>query len=466
MLTFLSITAKFLSLIPEGLLGIVCRALGGLFFIGSKRRRRIILSNLKHAFPEESLDDLQWIGKTSCARMIEMSLLSFCAGQFSEARIRKSLIVNDSINEFFRSRMDSKKPVIYLVPHFTLMEMQPWLKTIISSEKDHEIICIYRSLNQNTLETHIKNSRERHGTRFRSRKEGFVECMQCLRRGGQVSILFDQNARKSGALVYFMGRLCAATDLPGILAKKFEAEIRAIWVERTAFWRGELKVETLPDDWADSPEKLTAGSQVWLEEQFKKAPKTIPDWLWSHNRWRTESSPDSRFSLQNKKVWLQRSVEMAGLRAMPRKTYVLMNLPKSPELAKSLIPVLSAIRSARPDMALWMMAESPILSLDSLELLADREIRLDGTKSRSAIIADLKHEYLDTICDWDLSSPFSELWPDSDCPQIFGWIPQSGHSHGYTHTVKRPSGEMTPLTFQAACFSFAAHFGLEISKDS
>lgn len=398
--------------------------------------------------------------------MIEMSLLSFCAGQFSKARIRKSLIVSDSVRKFFRSRIDSKRPVVYLVPHFTLMEMQPWLKTVLPCEQDREIICIYRSLNQSALETHIKASREKHGTQFRSRKEGFVECMQCLRRGGQVSILFDQNARKSGALVYFMGRLCAATDLPGILAKKFDAEIRTIWVERTAFWRGELKVEALPDDWAASPEKLTAGSQIWLEEQFKKAPKTIPDWLWSHNRWRTESSPDTRFSLQNKKVWLQRSVEMAGVREMPRKTYVLMNLPHSPDLARSLVPVLETIQRARPDMAIWVMGEPSVLSSSSLKRLAGREIRLEGAISYSTIIADLKQEYLDTICDWDLSSPFSEFWAYADCPQIFGWTPQTSRSHGFTHTFERPGEGMTSETFQAACFSFAAHFGLEISKDS
>ncbi|MGB0372333.1 MAG: lysophospholipid acyltransferase family protein [Opitutales bacterium] len=458
----LKLISIFLSLVPEKLLEALCAGLGGAFYRFSKKRRRIILSNLSHAFPEKPLAELEKIGKTSCVRMVEMSLLSFCAGQFSEKRVKRSLEVSESAQTFFKSKSDAARPVVYLVPHFTLMEMQPWLKTVVPSEQKNEIICIYRSLNQQALEEHIKASREKHGTHFRARKEGFVECIQCLRRGGQVSILFDQNTRTSGGLVLFMGRLCAATDLPSILAKKFRAEIRVIWVERRSFWRGALQVEQLPEEWATSPEKLTAGIQIWLENQMRSRPEIIPDWLWSHNRWRTESSPEKRFSLENKKVWLDTSAELMGAASISRETRVVMRLPTQVDWVTALASVLQKIRAARPDMAFWMMGNAETLALDSIKEMTDRSFPVDTSQDAEATIQSLASLFPDTICDWQPHSNLHDIWDSSGCQQIFGWAPKSGGTASYTHTVALETAVESPEQFQEACLRFAAQFGLQI----
>ena len=458
----LDLFAKTLSKVPESCLAASTEVLGALSFATFKKRRSVILSNLSHAFPEKSHTELIKIAKTSVARMFEMSLLSFCAGKFCNKRVQRSLEIPQKTQDFFEKRENDTRPVIYLVPHLTLMEMQPWLKTVVPSQQSREITCIYRSLNQTALEDHIKASRETNGMRFRSRKEGLLECMYSLRKGGQVSILFDQNARKSGALVLFMDRLCAATDLPGILAKKFKPEVRIIWVERMAFWRGKLQVETLPDAWTKSPEVVTAGAQLWLEKLFKESPKQIPDWLWSHKRWGAEARPAERFALQNDKVWLEVSAKLKGDSQIPRNTRVVMHLPQVKEEIDALIPTLNKIRKARPDMAFWMMAQPQVLKHPKIEAICDEAFPCGTLAEATSIVAGLQKRFPDLICDWVIDSSLALQWKRAECPQIFGIATSEAKAAGYSHCHYLKSEDGIVLDFKESSLRFAEKFGLPV----
>ena len=53
------------------------------------RRRRLILSNLHHAFPEKSAAWHRAIGRESCRRMIETGLLSLATPYLSAERLRE-----------------------------------------------------------------------------------------------------------------------------------------------------------------------------------------------------------------------------------------------------------------------------------------------------------------------------------------------------------------------------------------
>ena len=456
----IDIFAKTLSSLPESWLKKTTEVIGNLCFTLFKKRRRIVISNLRHAFPDLEYSQIELLARRSVERMLEMSLLSFCAGKFCNKRVAKCLEVPRETQDFFDSRSNDTRPVIYLVPHFTLMAMQPWLKTVVPSQADREITCIYRPLNQAALEDHIRASREKHGTAFRSRKEGFVHCMQSLRRGGQVSILFDQNARGNGALVTFMDRLCSATDLPGILAKKFKPEIRVMWVERTAFWRGRLRVEALPEEWTTSPETITAGAQLWLEKLFETSPEQIPDWLWSHKRWGAESEYFERFSLQNRKVWLETSAQLKGYSKIPRQTRVVMHLPDKSEEVDHIVPILEKIREHRPDMAFWIMSNADSVSKLSIQDLADETLVYDTQFQAIELIQSLRTQYVDIICDWVVDSKLRKYWKAADCPQTFGIVTADKKSHGFTQVYLPKPEDGYVSDFSELSLRFAEYFGL------
>jgi len=81
--------------------------------------------------------------------------------------------------------------------------------------------------------------------RLLSRREGFAEALAILRRKGCVGVLFDQNAGTRGPHPPH-GRVCSSTELPGLLAAKFGAELRTFYPRRTAFWRVTFESNPVP----------------------------------------------------------------------------------------------------------------------------------------------------------------------------------------------------------------------------
>src|SRR5689334_7585877 len=74
---------------PEAVLRILAAALGDFIFFALRRRRRLVLSNLHHAFPEKTRAWHRTIGRESCRRLIETGLLSLATPFLDEQRYRQ-----------------------------------------------------------------------------------------------------------------------------------------------------------------------------------------------------------------------------------------------------------------------------------------------------------------------------------------------------------------------------------------
>ena len=72
MATFIKLTGFILSLLPYQVLEKVTHLLGNLLISIPNKRKRIILSNLKYAFPEWDNERILATGKISAARMFEL----------------------------------------------------------------------------------------------------------------------------------------------------------------------------------------------------------------------------------------------------------------------------------------------------------------------------------------------------------------------------------------------------------
>jgi lauroyl/myristoyl acyltransferase len=83
------------------LLRAIAAGLGDLIFFAFPRRRRLILSNLHHAFPEKSPAWHRSIGRQSCRRMIETGLLSLATPFLSETRLRTIISAAPGLREVY-----------------------------------------------------------------------------------------------------------------------------------------------------------------------------------------------------------------------------------------------------------------------------------------------------------------------------------------------------------------------------
>ena len=91
MATLIKSVGFLLSLCPFFVLEGATILLGRLFVGIPSGRRRILLSNLRHAFPERSEDDLRGTARESAARMFEMGFFSLCYPFLGKDKLRKSV---------------------------------------------------------------------------------------------------------------------------------------------------------------------------------------------------------------------------------------------------------------------------------------------------------------------------------------------------------------------------------------
>jgi lauroyl/myristoyl acyltransferase len=246
-------------------------------------RRKIILPNLEHAFPDKNESWYKKIGKLSCQRTAEMSLFGIASPNISEKEIRSRVKINSSIINGPSRLNDSTKGTVCFVPHFSLMEMMTTIKLMDASLAQRDWVTLYRPLDLPAAEKWIKESRERFGMRLVSRKEGFGQTMETVRQGGIAAILFDQNTH-GGVPVKFLNRTCAVTNLPGMIVQRFSAEARIFWARRTGFWRCELNSCALN---SSNATELTEESNQWLAEQLKSSDEHLCRLaLGTPNRWK------------------------------------------------------------------------------------------------------------------------------------------------------------------------------------
>jgi lauroyl/myristoyl acyltransferase len=285
MLWLLTPYAWLLAKLPEVFARVNAWALGAvLWWIRGKLIRR----NLAAAFPEKDAAWVNRIGRTSCSRTIEMALYSLASPMMSEAEVRQRVTVKPSMLQQMSENVKSGRGNVLFIPHFNLMEMMTAIPLAGADIGHVEWYTLYRPLNQPSLDAWVKRSRERFGVKLVSRKEGFSDLMKALRKGQNAVVLFDQNT-SSGVRIQFMGRPCAVTDLPGLIAQRFHATGWMFWTERTGFWRCELKLAPLS---ATDSARLTLESNAWLENKLRTDEVACANWLWAHDRWKNGQTPD------------------------------------------------------------------------------------------------------------------------------------------------------------------------------
>lgn len=354
---------------PEAVLRALAAALGDFIFLCFPRRRRLVLSNLHHAFPQKPAAWHRAIGRESCRRLIETGFLSLATPYLTEHRYREIITVSPELRAVYAEHARDPAATLICSPHIAYWEAQT-AKPLLIPAPFPEFGIIYRPLDNSAADNFVKASRERFGMKLLSRKEGFAEALKILRRRGFVGVLFDQNAGLQGALTTLFGRVCATTELPGLMAEKFNARVVGIFPRRLGFWRVEIGAHRLAHD--GSGPSVTIGLNRWLETLLTSDDNLCASWLWAHDRWRNQDMPTRRFRLEAKRDLLATELAVRGLTALPRRTRIWIRLPNWLGDVVMALPLLRALRAGRPDAEIVLVAKKQFLPLLESWAIADR----------------------------------------------------------------------------------------------
>ncbi len=374
--------------------------------------------------------------------MFETGLLALIYPQLRKERIQQMVTADDSLLAGIPVMAGSGRASVLAIPHLGAWDFCSAV-SLLYPGKLPEIGAIYRPLRNKSLDDWVRGARERFGVRMLSRKAGFNEGMQILRRGGALGILFDQNARNSGVLSLFFDRVCSTTNLPGLLTEKFDANLGIFFTRRLGFWRYRLALrieERLPRE-ADA---ITAHLDRWLEETLRSDEELSSTWLWVHNRWKTQVEPRARFRLDHKRSILPDTADL------PRATRFFARLPDATEAAAEALPFLAALRGSRPDAALTALAPGGFADAARGSGVFEEVIPLPvGKLARLALARRLRRRCPDC---WIVLA--NGRWPAlearlSACPQRFGLARPGERRFGLTDVC-----ETTELA------TFFEHFGM------
>ncbi|MDB6169767.1 MAG: hypothetical protein JWM88_2631 [Verrucomicrobia bacterium] len=449
---------------PESLLRGLAAVLGDLIFWTVRRRRRVALSNLHHAFPGRSDAWRRRIARESSRRLVETAFISLATPCLSEARLLAIVHPEPRLIELVHRHHRNPKAMMMVTPHMAYWEVQTCMPLMLPKPYP-EMGVIYRPLDNAAADEWVRRARERFGLRMLSRRQGFAAALKILRNGGLATVLFDQNAGLQGALTTLLGRVCSTTELAGLMVEKFSADLEVIYPRRTAFWRVELHVEEVLHD--NTTPGATIALNRWLEEKLTNDDNLCASWLWAHDRWRNQDIPSRRFRLEAKRDFLADELRLRGLPALPRKTRLFIRLPNWLGDVVMALPLLRALRLGRPDAEITLIAKGTFLPLLESWKIADRLEPLPaGGLGYFVHFWRMRAAYPDV---WLLFTNSMrgdlEAWL-AGCRQRFGLVRPGKHRPLLSHAYRVPADYDERAHPQLELWeNFLRHFGLAVPPD-
>ena len=381
MVFLIKVIGLVLSVLPYSFLEKLSNLLGVLLVTVPNKRKRIIFSNLKYAFPDWSSKKITLKGRESAARLIEMGLLSLSYPYFSAFRKKSILLIDQKSEASLADFRTSGKPVIFLIPHVCLFEtlaISPNFRPFAGKS----LGAIYRPNRNPKLDQLIINSRTSVGVEVFSRDSALWSARDFLKRGNWLGLLFDQHSGIQGCHSYFLNRFASITTMPELLGKASNARVVFCFPRRVGFFQAKLELEELTCVPADYPFK----AHEILENTIRRSDG-LPEWLWAHERWKTQQN--YRFHLRH------RHKREKFPNSEIRTTKLWIRMPNWLGDVVMTFPLIDAIKRGRPDAEITLIAKPQFKELFKNLNIGDKYIDLPyelGVKAHAQFL-DKRNEY-------------------------------------------------------------------------
>ncbi len=270
----------FVKILPHFLLHFFAWVGGLSIWYFSPFTRRVILANLKIAFPESTMKERVKIGKSSLYSLCMTTMESFWFVG-SPKRIQKYVSVTPEMHQILKEAHAKGDGAIYIVAHLGNWEMAGIAYPQIIGG---HVYPVARTFNNSAIDDLMTQMRTANGNGVIKSNEAAKGMIKALRAGKMVPTLIDQNSSVAdgGVFVDFCGLPVPASRAPAKFALKLNCDIFIVNLIRQK--GGKLKYEILKFNRETEDEvALTQALLYQSQSMLKKYPQ---QYLWFYKRFR------------------------------------------------------------------------------------------------------------------------------------------------------------------------------------
>ena len=257
------------------------------FKLAGKRYEKLVVSNIKIAFPELDKQGREKLKKEIYDHFsaVLVDIIYLFGGKSPEQVIGKVRVEGIEIIE---SAIKNGKGAVLFSAHFGNWELIPY---ILNKKMNVRINSIARKMDNPLTEKIVKKFRHFMGSEIIYKDGSLRKMLRILESNGMVYLLVDQNTiTREGVPVLFFGReVIAVTTVAQINLKKGVPVIPLFLT-----YEGKEKVLRIGDpvecersgDSSEDIIRFTQKTMMMIEKNIKTRPE---QWFWFHDRWRRRS---------------------------------------------------------------------------------------------------------------------------------------------------------------------------------
>ena len=264
--------------------------IGKLLYLTIKKRRRIALKNLQIAFGNDlSEEQRRNICKASFINFSKTVIEFMRFSKMNSDNIWNEVTVHGA--EHLHTALTKEKGAIVFLPHFGNWELLSLVYGVLIPNRAKAIAF---PLKNTRLNAFIWRHRELMSLELIPRKNAIRGTLRALKKNEGVGFFADQNAGDQGVFVDFFGKPASTARGPVTLALKtgapllFSLDIRQPDDTHHVHISPPIHVKT-SDNFEQDVEVYTRQLMKQLEKYIQEYPE---QWLWLHNRWKTQPNPN------------------------------------------------------------------------------------------------------------------------------------------------------------------------------
>lgn len=264
--------------------------IGKLLYRILKKRRQIALNNLQIAFGNDMDEDRQHdMCKASFINLSKTIIEFMRFTKLNSDNIWQEVSVKG--REHLDAAIEKGKGVIVVLTHFGNWELLSLVWGVLIPNR---ATAIAFPLKNEKLNAYICRNRERMSLKLIPRKNAIRATLRALKNNEAVGFFADQNAGEQGVFIEFFGKPASTSRAPVTIALKtdtpilFTLDVRQPNDQHHVYISPPIYLEPSGDTETDVIEYTT-----FLVRELEKYIQKYPEqWLWLHNRWKTQPKHD------------------------------------------------------------------------------------------------------------------------------------------------------------------------------